>query len=255
MEKSYFKYRFDKDIEFNLDEGVFYSIIGNNNDLIVHTLIHGHNKANIFIGDKEFNKDNLDAIRRRMSVVLYKHLNIFLGENVSDELAFPLESLALSKDDIRTTIDSQSKSFKLDHLLSKDPNSLGSSDRVKMKILSGLIIKPKILVIDNLLSELDYSDKLLVFDRLNEYVKSGGIVINFTNDIEDTLFGDKVIIINDKKLVCEGKTLSVLNEEKVLKRLHLGMPFIVELNRYLMDYGLIDKYYLDNEKLVKAVWK
>ena len=33
------------------------------------------------------------------------------------------------------------------------------------------------------------------------------------------------------------------------------MPFIVELNKYLMDYGMIDKYNLTNEKLVGALWK
>ena len=90
---------------------------------------------------------------------------------------------------------------------------------------------------------------------IQEYVKNGGIVINFTNDIEETMFGEKIIIIYDKKLVCEGKTLSVLNEEKILKRLGLGLPFIVELNKYLMDYKLIDKYYLTNKKLVGAIWK
>ena len=57
------------------------------------------------------------------------------------------------------------------------------------------------------------------------------------------------------KLVCDGKTLSVLNEEKLLKRLGIGLPFIIELNKYLMDYGLINKYYLNYKKLVSAVWK
>ena len=116
-------------------------------------------------------------------------------------------------------------------------------------------MKPGIIVIDNLLCELDASDKELVINLLKEYVSDGGIVINFTNDIEETLFGEKVIIIYDKKLVCEGKTLSVLNEEKLLKRLHLGIPFIVELNKYLMDYQMINKYYMTNEKLVNALWK
>ena len=69
------------------------------------------------------------------------------------------------------------------------------------------------------------------------------------------MYGEKIIIIYDKKLICEGKTLSVLNEEKILRRLGLGLPFIVELNKYLMDYKLIDKYYLTNKKLVGAIWK
>ena len=251
----YFKYRFDEDIEFSLKEGDFVSIIGNNNDLLVHTLLHGNKKANIFLGDIELNKINFGKVRRRMNYVLYRDLDIFVAETVMDEIAFGLESLAMVKNDIKENIENMAKTFKLTSLLDKDPNSLGCSDKIKMKIMSSLIIKPKILVIDNIISLLDYKDKILVFDILKEYVKNGGIVINFTNDIEETMFGEKIIIIYDKKLVCEGKTLSVLNEEKILKRLGLGLPFIVELNKYLMDYKLIDKYYLTNKKLVGAIWK
>jgi energy-coupling factor transport system ATP-binding protein len=124
-----------------------------------------------------------------------------------------------------------------------------------MKILSSLIIKPNVLVIDNVLCELDYIDKLLIFDILDEYVKNQGVVINLTRDMEETLEANRIIVIHNKTLACDGKTLSVLNEEKLLKRLGLGMPFIVELNKYLMDYGMINKYYLTNEKLVGALWK
>jgi energy-coupling factor transport system ATP-binding protein len=197
----------------------------------------------------------MDIIRRRVGFVLYKHLNIFVGETVKDEIVFGLESLAMSKDDITQILASECRLFKLDELLERDPNSLGSSDKVKMKILSALIVKPNVLVIDNIMCELDYEDKLLVFDILKEYSKNGMIIINFTNDIEEALFGDKVIVIYDKKVICEGKTMSVLNEEKILKRLNVGLPFIVELSKYFMDYGMIDKYYLTNEKLIGALWK
>ncbi len=253
--KYYFRYRYDKDIQFNLSTKVHLSIIGNSNDFIIDTLLNGNEKCNIFVDDKELNEENMATIRKRMSIVLNRHINIFVGETVMDEIAFGLESLAMSKDDILTAIMTESRRFKLDELLERDPNSLGSSDKVKMKILSSLIIKPDIIVIDNVLSELDYIDKLLVFDILDEYKKNGGIVINLTNDIEETLYSDKIIIIHDKKLVCEGKTLSVLNEEKILKRLGIGLPFMVELNKYFMDYGMIDKYQLTNEKLVGALWK
>lgn len=97
----YFKYRFSENIEFNLKEGDFVSIIGNNNDLIVHTLLHGNKKANIFIGDIELNKLNIGKIRRRMNYVLYRDLDIFVAETVMDEIAFGLESLAMSKNDIK----------------------------------------------------------------------------------------------------------------------------------------------------------
>ena len=253
--KDYFKYRYKKQIEFNLKEKTHLTILGNSSDFFVNTLLHNNDEVNVFVGDKELNNDTLLTIRKRMCVVLNKHLNVFVGVTVKDEIAFGLESLAMSKNDIHEIIDSYSKRFKIDSILEKDPNSLGSSDKAKMKILSYLIIKPNILVLDNILCELDYNDKLLVVDILKEYVSNGGIVINVTSDVEEALYSDKIIILYDNSLVCEGKTLSVLNEEKILKRLGIGLPFIIELNKYFMDYGIIDKYHLSEEKLVGALWK
>ena len=138
--KDYFKYRFGTDIEFNLDSKDFVSIIGNTNDLFIHTLLNGHSKCNIFVGDKELNSENLPTIKKRLSIVLYKHLNIFVGETVMDEIAFGLEGLAYTKDDIRTLVASEARRYKLEDLLERDCNSLGSSDKTKMKILSALII-------------------------------------------------------------------------------------------------------------------
>ena len=44
--------------------------------------------------------------------------------------------------------------------------------------------------------ELDYADKILVFNALKDYKKQGGIVINLTNDIEETLYSDKLILLS-----------------------------------------------------------
>ncbi len=255
MNEAYLKYRFNEFIDFNINEHEFVTILGNNNDLIIRTLLYVIKKGNIFVGDAEINNNNLNIVRRRMSFVLYKHLNIFLGETVIDEIAFGLESLALKKDDIKSLITREARNFDIDDLLEKDPNSLGSSDKVKMKILSALIIKPRILVIEDVISELDYNDKLRVIDMLKEYVKYGGIVLNFTNDIEESLYGSRIIIINDKKLVIDDKTMNVLKEEKILNSSGIGMPFIIELNKYLMDYGVIDKFHISNKSLVDAIWK
>lgn len=253
--KDYFKYRYLTNIEFNLSEKTHLSIIGNSSTFFINTFLEYNKECNIFIGDNELLSDNLKTIYRSLGIVLYKNLNTFVAETLMDEVAFGLEGLAYTKDDMQEEILTNARMFKLDRLLSKDPYSLGSSDKAKAKILCALITKPKVLLLDNVISELDYNDKVLVIKILNEYKKNGGIIINVTSDIEDTLYSDRIIIIQDKKLVCDGKTLSVLNEEKLLKRLGLGLPFMIELNKYFMDYGMINKYYLSNDKLVGALWK
>ena len=54
MEDVIFKYKFGDDIEFELKEKDFVTIVGNNNDLIVHTLLHGNKKAEIIVNNSKF---------------------------------------------------------------------------------------------------------------------------------------------------------------------------------------------------------
>ena len=253
--KYYFNYRYKNKIDFSLVNNEFISIIGNSNEFFIDTLLNYNKDIVINVGDKILNEDNKGLIYKDIGIILYKNINIFSAETVMDEIAFPLEGLGYTKDDMIELIVSYSRLFKLDNLLERDPYSLGSSDKAKLKILSYLIIKPKVLVLDNILSELDYKDKILIEKVFNEYKNNGGIIINVTNDIEETLMSDRIIILYDNSLACDGKVLSVLNEEKLLKRLGIGLPFIIELNKYFMDYGMINKYYLKNERLVGALWK
>jgi len=48
--------------------------------------------------------------------------------------------------------------------------------------------------------------------------------------------------------------MSVLNEEKLMKRLGYSLPFVIQLNKYLKDYELIRDYNLSYESLVKSIW-
>ena len=100
MKDVIFKYKFGDDISFELKEKDFVTIVGNNNDLIVHTLLHGNKKAEIIINNSKFEYKTLLKMRRNMSIVVYKHLDIFVGEKVVDEIVYGLESLAMKKNEI-----------------------------------------------------------------------------------------------------------------------------------------------------------
>ena len=78
--------------------------------------------------------------------------------------------------------------------------------------------------------------------------------LNVTSNIEECLYTYKLIVINDGKIALEGTTISVLKEEKILKRLGYKLPFIVDLSLQLSTYGLIDSIYLDEQVLVNKLW-
>ena len=79
--------------------------------------------------------------------------------------------------------------------------------------------------------------------------------INITNNVEEVLSTKYLIAYDKEKIILEGDTIEVLKNEKILKRIGLELPFIVELSILLQDYDLIDRIYLNKEELVSTLWK
>ena len=92
--------------------------------------------------------------------------------------------------------------------------------------------------------------------KLFSYLKDNNIkFINVTNNIEEVLFTNDLIIYDDIRIIAEGNTLELLKNEKLFKRLGFKLPFIIELSLLLKDYNLVNKIYIDKESLVGDLWK
>lgn len=248
------EYKENDKMNFKVYEKDFITFLGNKNKSIVENLMFLKENNYITINNININNSNIYENRKYITFSSFKYLNTILGEIAKDELAFPLESLSMSKKEIKSKINEISKKFKLDYL-DISIKHLSRTEIVKLSLASSLIINPKILVIDNILNLLDKDDYILVTNILKEFTNNGGVILNFTTNIEESLLGNKIIITDKEKIIVEGKTLSVLNEEKIMKRLGISLPFIIMLNKYLKDYDLINKYYLTYEELVGALWK
>ncbi len=141
------------------------------------------------------------------------------------------------------------KSFNCLELLNK-PN-LTRIDNLKITILDNLNNKSDVYVFLNVLTYLDNEFKKRVINYLKEQNK---IIINYTEDIEEALLLNYIIVIHDNKIIMEGYKEDILKEEKILKKLGFNLPFIVELSNGLKYYGLVNKLYYDNESLVSDLW-
>lgn len=105
-----------------------------------------------------------------------------------------------------------------------------------------------------------FNDNLRNFTRtqrrkLKELMNMRSInFINITSDVEQTLLGDYVYVYDKDILVMEGSTESVLKQEKILKRLGFGLPFVVDLSLQLNYYKILSDIYYDMESLVDGLW-
>lgn len=173
-------------------------------------------------------------------------------DNVYDELVSIVKERHYSDDYIANELDSINEFFMLDKLYDKKVNNLCNSEKVLIRILSYCMLNTNYIIIDDLLCYLDYRNKLLLLNYLNS---KNIILINITSDIEDVMYTDYILCLYNGKSAIDGKTLDVLSNEKLLKRLGFSLPFMYDLSIQLKLYGLIKKNYLSKEEMVKNLWK
>ena len=139
--------------------------------------------------------------------------------------------------------------FNCDYLLQKKDLTL--IDQIKINILCNLTSSKPVLVFMDILTYLDSNFKKEVIKYLKEKNKR---IINYTSNIEETLMLEYIIIIQNDIIIMEGLKESVLQEEKIIKKLGFSLPFIVDLSSGLKYYNLVTKIYFDNERVVNDLW-
>lgn len=135
-------------------------------------------------------------------------------------------------------------------------NKLGSIPVVKdlefNKLVERLEFFPnKQVIFNEILYGLKLDEKMKIFKLLK---KQNISYINVTSNVEDALYSDYIFVYDGNKLVLEGNRNEVLKEEKALKRLGYGLPFVVDLSIQLNYYDIFNKVYYDLDELVRALW-
>ncbi len=259
-----------KDLNFNYGEkkifvhfdlmiprGQFISIIGPNasGKSTLIKLILGLEKNNSYINVNGYllNDFYLKEIRRLIGVVFeYPDIH-FIGETVIDDLAFSLENLQYKHNEITREIQRIAKDFKLEKILKESPNNLNDSDKQKVAIASALISNPKILILDEALSQLNGKDRKLIFKILKKYQKDYNLtIILVTHNMEDVINTNYVIALNRGKIHFECKVKDLVDFEDKLNKIGIELPFSLKLSQRL--YHDDSKKCIDIESLVDTIW-
>jgi len=268
MEKSIIKvksmsFKYDKEYlfeDFNLDikPNTFVSIIGKNasGKSTLAKILIGLYKASGYINIDGYllNDFYIKKIRRTFAVCFEDSNLHFIGETVKDNLAFSLENLEYTKEEIEDSINAMSKKFGLENILEETPNKLTDSEKEKIAIASSLIHNPKILLLDESIHKLNPNDKKIVFKVLKEYKKEEKLtIILITHNLEDTLLSDRIIVLDKGKIILDDTKEKIYKDDK-LEKLGFNLPFIVKLSHNLMLYDILDKVYFDEREVIDKIW-
>lgn len=262
IDKLNFKYK-DKQIfnnlNLNIERGSFVSVIGPNGSgkSTLIKILTGLLKYEGYINIDGYHLNDfyLKEIRRKIGVVFDNPDNHFVSELVMDDLAFSLENLQYSKEEIEKEINYIAKKFKIENLLDKEPRNLTNSEKQKVAIAGSLIFNPKILILDESLHELTPKDKNNILKILKEYQKEKELtILMITHNLENTLYSDRIVVLENGNIYLDASIKEVYNNKEKLSKLKLNLPFIVNLSYKLQEEGIINKIYTNEKELMEDLW-
>ena len=248
-----------KNLSLNIKEGSFTTVLGLNGSgkttliKLILGLVRGN--AVVMYDGLPVTADNLKNFRREIGIV-YDNMNQnFVAETVMDEIPFILENINMPREEIEKKVNDISNKLKINKILEENPYSLNANDKWLVSLASALIINPKILIIDNGFSGLNYKTLENVLKVLSEYKEKGMTILCATNNVEEALYGDDVIVLDSGKAILNGSVEDVFKEEEVFDEIGMELPFVVSLSSKLKLYNLLKKNYYSLDKLVDALWK
>lgn len=159
----------------------------------------------------------------------FQDSRLFPNMTVYENIAYPLKIKKYNKDEIERKVSSLIKDFQLDNIKDRKPNNLSGGETKRVALARCIATKPKILLLDEPTSNLDFEVKIEVRELIkNIHKKYKCTTVMVTHDIFDSLYlSDNILILGDKKVIAHVSAKNINKDKNAAKYFK---PFLKELS-------------------------
>lgn len=185
--------------------------------------------------------DNEIDIKRTVGLVFQNPDNQLIASVVEEDVAFGPENLGLSPKEIRNRVDMALKSVDMYEFRKFAPSKLSGGQKQRVAIAGIIAMQPECIVLDEPTAMLDPSGRKEVIGTLHRLNKEKGItVVLITHYMDEAEFSDRVIVMDDGKIVKDGTVSDVFCDTELLNKTHLSVPQTTELlNKLSIKAGAV----------------
>lgn len=237
------------DIDLELEEGKITAIIGETGSgkstLVQHlNALLLPNKGRLVILDHEIESDKknrgLKSLRKDVGLVFQFSEYQLFEETILKDVAFGPKNFG---DDEETALNKAKKALKLvgipESYYERSPLELSGGQKRRVAIAGIIAIEPKILVLDEPTAGLDpvgAMEMINLFISLNKNMGTTIIIVSHDNEVVYN-YADNVVLMADGSVRYSGDTLSLFNNDELVKQFNLLEPRLVRLKRELREKG------------------
>ncbi len=177
-------------------------------------------------------------IHRLVGMVLQNPDNQIVTSVVKEDVAFGPENLALPVDEIKSRVTRALKAVGLYDLKDHLTYNLSGGQKQRLALAGVLAMQPECIVLDEPTAMLDPLSRKEIMEIIKKINKECGItIVLITHYMDEASLADRVIVMNDGKIILDGAPNEVFSQVDKLKSINLNIPQATELLYKLNQHG------------------
>jgi energy-coupling factor transporter ATPase len=236
------------DVSIKVEKGQFVLITGPSgcgkttlcrtfNGLIPH-FYQGELKGEITVAGQDATKHPTYEMAKHVGLVFQNPENQLFALSVEKDVAFGLENLGFSREEMRKRVDWALNLTGIYDLRERSPHEMSGGQQQRVAIAAVLAMQPEIIVLDEPTSFLDPLSAEKIFEVIHEFNKKLGITVVLVEHRLDLTakYADHIIIMDEGKVRFDGDTREVLSNEET-RLIGVGIPKATLLYELLRKDG------------------
>lgn len=223
-------------LDVDVEKGSFVAILGHNgsgkstlakhiNAILVPT------EGTVWVSDMDTaDESKVWEIRKRAGMVFQNPDNQIIGNVVEEDVGFGPENIGVPTDDIWKRVNESLEAVGMTAYRYKSPNKLSGGQKQRVAIAGVMAMRPECIVLDEPTAMLDPNGRKEVIRTVRELNQKEGItVILITHYMEEVVHADRVIVMDEGKIVMDGTPREIFSKVDELKKYRLDVPQVTEL--------------------------
>lgn len=200
-------------------------------------------------------EENLWEIRKKVGMVFQNPDNQLVATTVEEDIAFGMENLGIAQDVMRQRISEVLEKVNMSDFRNKPPHLLSGGQKQRVAIAGIIAMRPDYLVLDEPTAMLDPEGRREVIDTIIQLNKQEKLtIVLITHFMEEAVLADRLIVMENAKIVLEGTPREVFSNVETLKKLRLDIPQVTEIACALhKDYPEFPADILTIEEMVEKI--
>ena len=232
-------------VSLDVKQGDFIAILGHNGSgkstLAKHiNAILNPTEGTVWVDGMDTRDDTKTwDIRQRAGMVFQNPDNQIIGQVVEEDVGFGPENMGIPTKEIWERVEESLKAVGMYEFRKHSPNKLSGGQKQRVSIAGVLAMHPKCIVLDEPTAMLDPRGRKEVIRAVRALNQVEGVTaVLITHYMEETIYADKVFVIDGGKIAMEGTPREIFSQVERLKELRLDVPQVTLLAYELQNRGL-----------------